>query len=91
MKKRLGVEFLFMSTLVSLTACGGPTGQEAKLVGRWQTTEMLARATVEYHADHNLTLWAATLFGSVNATGTWRIEGDEIHTEIQNTTTSTVC
>lgn len=90
MKKVIGIKLVCLQALLLfVVACSGPSGQEAKLVGRWQTTEMLAKAMVEYHADHSLTLSAATLFGSFNASGTWRLDGDEIiHEDIQSTTAS---
>ena len=55
--------------LLLMTACGGSSGQEAKLVGRWAINLGLAASTMTFSDDFAFTIEAASLFGKTKAPG----------------------
>jgi uncharacterized protein (TIGR03066 family) len=58
---------------------------DAKLVGTWETEIGKAKARVTYFDDHTVT---ATVEGQVagSTEGTWRIEGDQLITQVRKST-----
>ena len=75
-------QLMLACALAVLLACG--RSAEHKLVGEW-TVRGEAGSRIVYRSDHTFAASLPTVVGAVfSPRGTWRIEGDQIVTTLEN-------